>query len=115
MLNYGFSLLKSETIFCSEEVICSYGIKNSLNKEIGIKVKENINVILNKTEKKEDLKIELIMNKIEAPIEEGEEVGCLNITTASGRIYLFKVYSTCKVDKISFGQIFKNNLKIIFS
>ena len=115
LLNYGFSLLKSETIFVSEEVICNYNIKNTLNKEIGIKVKENINVILDKGEKKEDLKIELVMNKIEAPIEEDEEVGCIKITTKSNRVYVFKVYSTCKVEKISFGQIFSNNMKIIFS
>ena len=115
LLNYGFSLLKNETIFTNEEVICNYSIKNSLNKEIGVKVKENVSVILNKDESKDNLKIELIMNKIEAPIEEDEEVGCIKITTTSNRTYVFKVYSTCKVEKISFGQIFSNNLKIIFS
>ena len=55
------------------------------------------------------------MNKIEAPIEEDEEVGYIKITTKSNRVYVFKVYSTCKVEKISFGQIFSNNMKIIFS
>lgn len=115
LLDYGFSLLKSEIVFNAEQIISSCQIRNSLTKEIGIKVKQDIKVIMNKDEKIDDLKIEVEIPLIEAPIKEDDIIGTLKITTPSLRTYTFDVFASEEVEKISYGKVFLNNLKIIFS
>ena len=70
---------------------------------------------MNKDEKIDDLKIEVEIPLIEAPIKEDDIIGTLKITTPSLRTYTFDVFASEEVEKISYGKVFLNNLKIIFS
>lgn len=114
LLDYGFSKLKSEIIFDAGDVISSYKIKNSLDSEMGIKVLDNVSIIMDKEETKDDLKMELVINNVEPPIKENDIVGYLKVTTSKGREYCFDAFSTCEIRKLTFGQMFKNNINLIF-
>lgn len=115
LLDYGFSLLKCESVFSAGDIISACTFQNTLEKEIGVKVNDEIKAILNKTEKIEDLLVEVTIHKTEAPVAENEKIGTLKITTPSGREYVYDVFASEEVSKISYGQVFINNLKILFS
>ena len=115
LLNYGFSKLKCESLYEKEDVIDSISLTSSLKTKINVIVKENIDIIVYKDENKDDLKVEMVIDKYYPPIDENEAIGKLKITTPSGIKYEYDLYSDKNVEKPSFWDIILRNLRIFFS
>lgn len=115
LLDYGFSKLKVENVFEKNEIISTCNFKNTLQKDVGIIVKEDIDVILDKDETINDLQVEIVLDKMEAPLYQDDIVGYLKITTRSGREYHYKVYVEEEVSKLTYLKILLKNIKVIFS
>ncbi|MCH5171797.1 MAG: D-alanyl-D-alanine carboxypeptidase [Erysipelotrichales bacterium] len=115
LLNYGFANMQAIKLFDKDQVVTTYDFQNSLEKKTPLIVKENIIIVVDKNVKKEDLEASVELTKTEAPVEEGECVGNLVITTKSGDKYIFKVYTQIKVNRANFFDYFIWNwLKMIF-
>lgn len=115
LLNYGFSKLKSENLFSKDDVIDSITLTSSLKTKINVIVKEDINIVMNKEENKDELKVEMVIDKYYPPIKEDEVIGKLKITTKSGVLYEYDLYSDKVVDKPSFWDVLLRNIQIFFS
>ncbi len=115
LLNHGFSKLKCESLYEKGDVIDSISLTSSLKTKINVIVKENIDIITYKDENKDDLKVEMVIDKYYPPIEENEVIGKLKITTPSGIKYEYDLYSDKSVEKPSFWDIILRNLRIFFS
>lgn len=114
LLDYGFSKLKCEKIFSSGDIITQVNINSSKNCVINAIVKEDILIILNKDESKEDLLIETIISKNNPPINLDEVIGTLKITTKNNMVYEFSLYSDQNVKKLNFFEILLDYLFILF-
>lgn len=114
LLDYGFSKLKCEKIFSSGDIITQVNINSSKNCVINAIVKEDILIILNKDESKEDLLIETIISKNNPPINLDEVIGTLKITTKNNMVYEFSLYSDQNVKKLNFFEILLDYLFLLF-
>ncbi len=114
LLDYGFSRLKYESLFSADDVIGEVKLNTPKEVKINVIVKEDVFVILNKEEDKNDVKMEMIINDYEPPIQKDEEIGILRITTPSNQIFEYKLYSDQNVKKLNFFEIFLESLFNLF-
>lgn len=114
LLDYGFSKLKCEKIFSNGDIVTQVNINSSKNCVINAIVKEDVLIILNKEESKDDLLIETIIIKNNPPINLDEVIGTLKITTKNNMVYEFALYSDQNVKKLNFFEIFIDSLFTLF-
>lgn len=57
----------------------------------------------------------MVIDKYYPPIKEDEVIGKLKITTKSGVLYEYDLYSDKVVDKPSFWDVLLRNIQIFFS
>lgn len=114
LLDYGFSKLKCEKIFSNGDIVTQVNINSSKNCVINAIVKEDVLIILNKEESKDDLLIETIIIKNNPPINLDEVIGTLKITTKNNMVYEFALYSDQNVKKLNFFEIFLDSLFTLF-
>ncbi len=105
LLDYGFSLLRSENLYQKGDVISKVKLNTIRQDEIDAIVLENIDILLFKDERKEDLTITLELNPLETPIEKYSEIGLLRILTPSKREYTYKIYSNEMVEELTFFDL----------
>lgn len=115
MMEYGYSMYGSETIFNKGKHKQSIKINNSektnynytLNKDVKIIVDKNTRDIKYNTEVK-------LNNNLKAPLKKGEKIGSL-ILDYDNKKYKYDLVLTEEVKKASFLNIFKHHLKDIIT
>lgn len=113
LLDYGFSKLKAISLYSKDDVVSTFEIDASLNKYLITSCKQEIKIILNKEDDENDLLINAVLEK-EAPYNENELVGYLEIKTPSGAIFKYNLYALNSVSKPNFITYLLNILKQLF-
>lgn len=114
LLDYGFSNLKCERVFSQGDIISNIEINGAFKEKIDVYVNEDIDVIMDNSQKKEDLIIETIIDKKEPPLQKDQIIGKLKITTPSNIIYEYNLFSSKAVAKLSFWDILLRYLRSLF-
>ncbi len=114
LLDYGFSQLRCERIFSSNDIISQMEINSSLDNKINLIVKDNVDIILFKDEDIKSIKVETIIYNNEPPISKDEVIGKLKITTSKNFVYEFDLYSEIDISKPSFFDVLLRALKDFF-
>lgn len=114
LLDYGFSKLKAVSLFNKDEIVSSFEIDKSLDKYLNVVTNNDIKVIIDKNEKEEDIIINAVLEKENAPYVEGELVGYLEVKTPSGSVFKYNLYASNEVSEITFLTYLLNIIKRLF-
>ena len=108
LLDYGFSLLHRETLFQKGDVISDVTLDTIKKDKIQAVVEEDVDILLFKDERKEDVVMTLDLYVQRPPIEKNQEIGLLKLVTPSKREYQYKIYSNQEVEELSFFDLVVN-------
>lgn len=115
LLNYGFNKMTAIKVFEKNEIITYINFNNSLNTKTPVIVKEDVVVVTNKEVTKEDLKAEIEITILEAPLKKGDCVGYLTIIDKDNIKHTYRIYVDEEVSKANFfDYLFKNFLEFLF-
>lgn len=115
LLNYGFNKMTAIKVFEKNDVITYINFNNSLNTKTPVIVKEDVVVVTNKEVTKEDLKAEIEITILEAPLKKGDCVGYLTIIDKDNIKHTYRIYVDEEVSKANFfDYLFKNFLEFLF-
>ena len=115
LLNYGFNKMTAIKVFEKNDIITYVNFNNSLNTKTPVIVKEDVVVVTNKEVTKEDLKAEIEITILEAPLKKGDCVGYLTIIDKDDIKHTYRIYVDEEVIKANFfDYLFKNFLEFLF-
>lgn len=115
LLNYGFNKMTAIKVFEKNDIITYVNFNNSLNTKTPVIVKEDVVVVTNKEVTKEDLKAEIEITILEAPLKKGDCVGYLTIIDKDNIKHTYRIYVDEEVSKANFfDYLFKNFLEFLF-
>lgn len=115
LLNYGFNKMTAIKVFEKNDIITYVNFNNSLNTKTPVIVKEDVVVVTNKEVTKEDLKAEIEITILEAPLKKGDCVGYLTIIDKDDIKHTYRIYVDEEVSKANFfDYLFKNFLEFLF-
>ena len=115
LLNYGFNKMTAIKVFEKNDIITYVNFNNSLNTKTPVIVKEDVVVVTNKEVTKEDLKAEIEITILEAPLKKGDCVGYLTIIDKDDIKHIYRIYVDEEVSKANFfDYLFKNFLEFLF-
>lgn len=115
LLNYGFNKMTAIKVFEKNDIITYINFNNSLNTKTPVIVKEDVVVVTNKEVTKEDLKAEIEITILEAPLKKGDCVGYLTIIDKDDNKHTYRIYVDEEVSKANFfDYLFKNFLEFLF-
>ena len=115
LLNYGFNKMTAIKVFEKNDIITYINFNNSLNTKTPVIVKEDVVVVTNKEVTKEDLKAEIEITILEAPLKKGDCVGYLTIIDKDNIKHTYRIYVDEEVSKANFfDYLFKNFLEFLF-
>lgn len=115
LLNYGFNKMTAIKVFEKNDIITYVNFNNSLNTKTPVIVKEDVVVVTNKEVTKEDLKAEIEITILEAPLKKGDCVGYLTIIDKDDNKHTYRIYVDEEVSKANFfDYLFKNFLEFLF-
>lgn len=86
LLDYGFNLYKVETIKKKGEEIGTISIDKSDIPKIKIIANQDVTVLKNKNDKKEEYKSNVILNTLKLPIKKGDMIGKLVVKDSFGNM-----------------------------
>lgn len=114
MLNYGFNTFKINTIKTTDEVLGKVRVEKGKSTTAEIVLLENATELLKNTDKVEDYKFNLEIDKIVAPVKSGDVVGKAEIIDSAGNI-VDEVDVTVKndVDKANLLDYILRNIQVI--
>lgn len=115
LLDYGFSKLKAVSLYGKDDIISTFSIDETLKKYLNVTAKKEIKIILDKSEKEEDLIINAVLEKVDGFYKEGDLVGFLEIKTPSGKVFKYDLYALNSVEKPNFFSYLWNILKRLFA
>ena len=110
LVNYAFSKLKIERIYTQGELVGKYQFPNSLNKEINIYLKDNVDVVMHKDDDYSLVKSTIIITNTSLPFKENDVVGYLEIELPSKEKLTFDIVVKEEVEKKTFIKIWINNI-----
>ena len=115
LLNYGFNKMTAIKVFEKNDIITYINFNNSLNTKTPVIVKEDVVVVTNKEVTKEDLKAEIEITILEAPLKKGDCVGYLTIIDKDNIKHTYRIYVDEEVSKANFfDYLFKNFFEFLF-
>lgn len=115
LLNYGFNKMTAIKVFEKNDIITYINFNSSLNTKTPVIVKEDVVVVTNKEVTKEDLKAEIEITILEAPLKKGDCVGYLTIIDKDDIKHTYRIYVDEEVSKANFfDYLFKNFLEFLF-
>ncbi len=114
LLDYGFSRYMCVRLFSKGDIISKYQVINYKDLSYNFIVKEDVDILLLKEEKKENVKIILEVYDLEPPIYKDDIVGRMVITTPSNMVFKYDLYSDEEVHKLNFFTLLINYLKSLF-
>jgi len=116
LLNYGFNSYKLTTIYEKDKIIDEVRVEKGKKESVKIILMDNATELLNINDKAKKYTINIILDKIVAPIKKGDQVGTAEIIDNEGKI-ITNVGITVKenVEKANLWDYFKKNLNMIVS
>ena len=114
LLDYGFSKLKCISMFEKNEVVATFEINKMLNVYLKAIIKENVEVVIDKTEEQNDIDVQVNLLKISDCYIKDEMIGELILTTKSNKRYVYTIYAGNDVKKQNFFTYLLNFLHLIF-
>lgn len=116
MLNYGFNTYKINTIKTTDEILGKVRVEGGKQDYANIVLLNDATELLKNTDKVENYKFSLKVDKIKAPVKPGDIVGSAEIIDGEGNI-IDEVDVTVKenVNKANFLDYLLRNIKIIGS
>ncbi|MBE6156332.1 MAG: D-alanyl-D-alanine carboxypeptidase [Firmicutes bacterium] len=116
MLNYGFNSYKLSTIYEKNKIIDKVRVEKGKQDSVKIVLMENATELLNINEKAKNYTINVKLEKIIAPVNNGDKVGEAEVIDNEGKI-ITKVGITVAndVQKANLWDYFKRNLNVTFS
>jgi len=115
LLNYGFNNYKSLTLYNKDTPIKEISFVNAKDKSSQIVSKEDVNIVVRKTEKTNNLKITIDIFDNSAPKNCDEIIGKISIRDQADKIIAqYDLYPKNDIKQLSFFDIFINYLKILF-
>ena len=115
LLDYGFSKLKAVSLYNKDEVVSTFVIDEILKKYLQVYVKEEIKIILEKSEKEEDLQINAVLEKVDGFYKKDDIVGYLEVKTPSGVVFKYNLLALNEVEKPNFFSYLLNIFKRLFA
>ncbi len=106
MLDYGFAQYKAEQILKKENVLAKIEVDKGKSKYVEIIPKNDINVVMKKTDKLGKITYDLKLNTLKAPIKQGDEIGTLYIKQDGKDLNQVKVTITKDLKKATFLELF---------
>ena len=115
MLDYGFNLYMIRNIIDEDTIINTVEVELGKNKTIDIVSKETITILNKKSDPVRNIRYELELNNVVAPIKKGDIVGKINII--EDEKIISEVPATVKedIEKANFFTIFLRNLIKVLS
>ena len=110
MMEYGYSMYGSETIFEKEKYTGIITINNSEKREYNYYLDKDVKIIIDKNRKDVIYTTEVKLNNVKAPLKKGAIVGNL-VLDFDGKKYIYNLKINEEVKKANYFKIFKNNLK----
>lgn len=115
LLDYGFSKLEMKTIFNENDTLTMYNFNNTLSRNTSLITKKRIDVIVDKGEDLQSLKLKIELFRDYAPIDEEEIIGELVVETYAGRQYRYPVYVKEALEGLNFWDYLLYNLGLLFA
>lgn len=106
MLDYGFAQYKAEQILKKENVLAKIEVDKGKSKYVEIIPKNDINVVMKKTDKLGKITYDLKLDTLKAPIKQGDEIGTLYIKQDGKDLNQVKVTITKDLKKATFLELF---------
>ena len=112
MMEYGFNNYGSQTIINKNDYSKIMTINNAKDREVKYYLKDNVNMIVNKSDNNVNYKIKEYLYDVKAPLNKNTKVGELKITY-DNNIYSYDLIVKEDIYKNSFINVFNNLLKDI--
>lgn len=111
MLDYGFAQYKSINIVKKEEKITEVNIKKSSDEIVEIVSKEDVNLVVKKTDKVGKITYNVKLDDIKVPLKKGKKVGVLTIYEDEKEIKKMDLTVKKDIKKASFIELYKRYFK----
>lgn len=116
LLNYGFNTYKINTIKTTDEILGKVRVEGGKSDYANIVLLENATELLKTTDKVEDYKFNLKVDKIKAPVNPGDIVGSAEIIDSEGNIIdEVDVTVDTKIKKANLLDYLLRNIKAVAS
>ena len=112
MMEYGFNNYGSQTIINKNDYSKIMTINNTKDREVKYYLKDNVNMIVNKSDNNVNYKIKEYLYDVKAPLNKNTKVGELKITY-DNNTYSYDLIVKEDIYKNSFINVFNNLLKDI--
>ena len=112
MMEYGFNNYGSQTIINKNDYSKIMTINNAKDREVKYYLKDNVNMIVNKSDNNVNYKIKEYLYDVKAPLNKNTKVGELKITY-DNNTYSYDLIVKEDIYKNSFINVFNNLLKDI--
>ena len=109
LLDYGFNNIKSNTLKKKGTVIEKISLNKASKKKINLILKDDLSVVEN-IDDDNDYSYDIKLNDIDIPIKKGDVLGKIQVKLKDKVITTGDLISNRDVDKVSFIELFKNNI-----
>lgn len=114
MLEYGYSMYGTKTIFPKNKIIGNAYVAKSKNRNYNYYLEKDLNVVVDKNTKDINYTYEVIIDELAAPLEKGSKVGIFKFKINDETIDYNLVVNE-KINKASIFRVFINYFKDIVS
>lgn len=115
LLDYAYNLYKKDTYVTKEEVLGNAKVEKGNVEYANIVTIDDISIINKKEYKRGEIKFELDLNNLKAPIKKGDVVGKIKVIENGNIISEADVTVDKNIDKAGYFTMFIRNLKEIIS
>ena len=115
LLDYAYNLYKKDTYITKEEVLGNAKVEKGNVEYANIVTKDDISIINKKEYKRGEIKFELDLKNLKAPIKKGDIVGKIKVIENGNIISEADVTVDKNIDKAGYFTMFIRNLKEIIS
>ena len=109
LLDYGFNNIKSNILKKKGTVIEKISLNKASKKKINLVLKDDLSVVEN-IDDDNDYSYDIKLNDIDIPIKKGDVLGIIQVKLKDKVITTGDLISNRDVDKVSFIELFKNNI-----
>lgn len=114
LFDYAFSQYTSHQIFKEGDSIGSIKINKGSVSELPLTAKHQYSVLLKKGESKDDIRSELVLDKVKAPISMGQPIGKIVVHRGNELLAEFPVESPADVKKAGMWTMLKRSASHLF-
>lgn len=115
LLDYAYNLYKKDTYITKEEVLGNAKVEKGNVEYANIVTIDDISIINKKEYKRGEIKFELVLKNLKAPIKKGDVVGKIKVIENGNIISEADVTVDKNIDKAGYFTMFIRNLKEIIS